>query len=125
VAHPTTNTALKVVNPKPGAAVNAAARRKVSKYKELCAVEGLKPLIPLAISAFGRFHPSFSIFLKKISREALNNGAVVDEKQRVAFLRQAVTEVAVILQKGNARIIHRGVIESRAASHRLRRSGRA
>ena len=124
IRHPTTPTAMNVVHPKIGAVLADAFKRKTRQYKELARSEGAR-LVPLAISAFGHFHKKHLLFLKRLSWEALNNGVVHDERERRAFYKQAVREIAVLLGKMNAKIFIRGLRDSRFRRWNMARSIRA
>jgi hypothetical protein len=113
IRHPVTPTTMKVARPKLGSVLNTAVKGKVKKYKELARQEGAR-FTTLAISAYGHFHKDHLVFLKKLSWEALSNGVLHSERERVVFYRQAVSEIAVTLDRMNAKIFIRGLQDSRS-----------
>jgi len=119
VRHAYTPSAMKVVNFKPGAVLESAVKGKKKHYCPFAKENGGR-FAALAISTHGRFHEDFLIFIKKLSWEALNNGVVLSEKQRRRFLIQAVAELSIILQRQNAKILYRCVLNSRSYSHGYR-----
>ena len=104
---------MKVVHPKFGAVLDAAVKGKVKKYKELARDEGAR-FKTLAISAYGHFHKDYLIFLKRLSWEAIANGTIHSDRERVEFYRQSVAEIAVTLERMNAKIFIRGLQDSRS-----------
>jgi len=111
--HPVTNTAMRIVNFKPGKVLDDACKGKITDYKTFAERAGAS-FLPLAISVYGRFHKDYLIFLKKLSWEAINNGVLSDDKERIAFYRQSVAEISVLRAKYNARILIRGLQDSRS-----------
>jgi len=88
-----------------GTATHQAALYKTGKYKEYVELRA-SDFAPLAIETFGRMHPAYRSFLKRLTVAAVTNCKISDTKsERTKYYTQLIQETSVCLQRGNAHVL--------------------
>ena len=108
-----------------GAAIKQAAALKINKYKEFVE-DHASDFVPLAMETFGRMHPAYRNFLKKLTVAAVTNCRIPDTKSaRTKYYTRLVQETSVCLQRGNAHtlLVAAALYRKRAAKTARHRRG--
>jgi len=105
----------------PLAAVSVAENKKFRDYNVL-ALQHNATFIPFALEPYGAFG-NRAREVMKLLRKAAGNTVFLAADVPGGFAKYATQKIALALQRGNAAIARRGVVQSRVAAGGHRRPG--